>query len=179
MFVVYSNMCKNKKRLFLKNTKGFSLIELLVVLSIISLLIAIVVPGFIGMQERSRKGAVTRAAAAAESELQAWMFSALKGNSLTEVDSDGNGVVNNFDVNNSTLLQDLNVSNQLCQRYINARWLTNHELSPWQATGSLWIADPPQPGKLSCTHAAGGRKIFLSAQDNNGAIFYNKILNSD
>ena len=172
-------MSKNNKKAIFKNTKGFSLIELLVVLSIVSILVAIVVPGLMGVKERSRKGAVSRAGSAAEFELQAWLLSAVKGNSLTEVDSDGNGIINNSDANNFTLLQDLNIPNQFCQRYINARWLTNPELSPWEATTSLWIANSPQPGKISCTHAPGGRIISLSAQDNNGFVFYTKLINAE
>ena len=181
----------------LQEQKGFTLIELLIVVAIIGILAAVGIPGYIGMQERGRKGAVTRTGESNISELQAFMISARKAfipnqNQLVEVDIDGDGVVdplkddNNFDLAAAGLVQSF-----VNRHAIGANMAI---ISPWDSTKSLFAIEvvgavdinacvPTDPGTValcpSPTDDAGIRRVFVVARDFDGNNVYAKTVTAD
>ncbi|MBF0458156.1 MAG: type II secretion system protein [Nitrospirae bacterium] len=74
----------------LKGIRGFSLIELMVVISIISLLTAIAVPAYLGQREKSKVRATESNAKSAATDLQGYLDSYVSGDPyMVTTDSTG------------------------------------------------------------------------------------------
>ena len=152
----------------IRNRKGFTLFELMIVVAIIGILAAIAIPNYLGMQKKAKIRAVTEAGASLKSELQSWM-AATVDQETGVVDFDGSGVI---DAADDAILAGLTVAG------IPAQWDGLHaigaalpEISPWNGLALYNTAAVAGDGQIAitCGGALGPNTCQIQGWDGDAA----------
>jgi|Deesub1362A_J573_1020465.scaffolds.fasta_scaffold00333_27 Tfp pilus assembly major pilin PilA len=149
---------------------GFSLIELLIIISIINVLAAVSTVLYLGVRDRAKVSSIVRTAESAKPELEFWLQSSLSNNvNFREVDTNFDGKIDANDKTNGELF------NHVAETYVEGRNSALNEFSPWFDV-PLWSQDNPPPAGTIGVIQLSPRSLKIIAKGKSGDTVYEQVL---
>ncbi|MBF0541269.1 MAG: prepilin-type N-terminal cleavage/methylation domain-containing protein [Nitrospirae bacterium] len=150
------------------NNKGFTLVEIFVVMTIISILAAIAIPTYIGIRDSAKVSFLQSKGNMAAKQLNQWVLDVTGANDGNCVDTNFDGTINSNDLTCSQI-----ITNGFSATYVAGRNAlnTNQEKSPWDSSIQLWTTNSATPsGQISISE--DNLQITIQARDNKGNTVY-------
>jgi hypothetical protein len=140
----------------------------IIIMFIAGIIVAIVIPGYIGMKERGRKDTLTSRAEATVSAMPAWVAAVRNAGYpegvLIEVDSNHDGRINLDDLTNAAINKA-----GIINAFVDGG-AANGQVSPWQSETPLYISGGAAADLEDCSSSAGQITLCYSGSNQSADI---------
>lgn len=171
---VYNIMHKMKPARPWGDQRGFSLMELLIVMLVINVLAAIAITLIVGSRDKARRAVIIRTASSASDDIQLWLQSSFSSDrNIREHDTNFDGKINSGDLTNEELLVA-----GVALTYTTGR-NAQGDASPW-FTLPMWSTDPLSVpnGRISLIQN-NRSQIQIIGKGKTGVTLFEKILSAN